>query len=114
MGFDVDLFSEMPCDLDGPTFSAPWEAQAFAMAVRLHEAGVFEWTEWAVVLSSEIERAQRNGDPDLGDTYYLHWLNALEALAAEKGLVGLSELATRKEAWRDAYRATPHGQPVTL
>ena len=59
MGFDVDLFSEMPCDLDGPTFSAPWEAQAFAMAVRLHEAGVFEWTEWAVVLSSEIERAQR-------------------------------------------------------
>lgn len=114
MTVDVDLFSGMPRDGDDPIFTAPWEAQAFAMAVRLHEAGVFEWTEWAAALLTEIERAQANGDPDLGDTYYLHWLNALEVLAAEKGLVELSELATRKEAWRDAYLATPHGQPVTL
>jgi len=111
---DVDLFAGMPHDGNEPTFSAPWEAQAFAMAVRLHEAGVFEWSEWAAALSAEIERAQAIGDPDLGDTYYLHWLNALERLAAEKGLVELSELAARKEAWRDAYLATPHGQPVTL
>ena len=108
------LFAGMPFDGGEPIFREPWEAQAFAMAVRLHEAGVFEWTEWAATLSSEIERAQAAGDPDLGDTYYRHWLNALEALAAEKGLVEVSELTMRKEAWRDAYLATPHGQPIEL
>ena len=109
-----DLFAGMPLDGGEPVFREPWEAQAFAMAVRLHEAGVFEWPEWAAALSSEIERAQATGDPDLGDTYYKHWLNALETLAAEKGLVEISELAVRKEAWRDAYLSTPHGQPIEL
>ena len=109
-----DLFAGMPVDDDEPVFRAPWEAQAFAMAVRLYEVGVFEWAEWAAALSSEIERAQAAGNPDLGDTYYRHWLNALERLAAEKNLVEVSELTMRKEAWRDAYLATPHGQPIEL
>ena len=108
------LFAEMPVDDDEPVFREPWEAQAFAMAVRLYEVGVFEWVEWTAALSSEIERAQAAGNPDLGDTYYLHWLNALERLAAEKNLVEVSELTMRKEAWRDAYLATPHGQPIEL
>ena len=109
-----ELFSGMPVDGDEPVFREPWEAHAFAMAVRLYEAGVFEWAEWAVALSSEIELAQAAGDPDLGDTYYRHWLNALETLVAEKGLVDVSELTMRKEAWRDAYLVTPHGQPIEL
>ena len=109
-----DLFAGMPVDDDEPVFRAPWEVQAFAMAVRLYEVGVFEWAEWAAALSSEIERAQAACNPDLGDTYYLHWLNALERLAAEKNLVEVSELTMRKEAWRDAYLARPHGQPIEL
>ena len=108
------LFAGMPVDDDELVFREPWEAQAFAMAVRLYEVGVFEWAEWVAALSSEIERAQAAGNPDLGDTYYLHWLNALERLAAEKNLVEVSELTMRKEAWRDAYLATPHGQPIEL
>jgi nitrile hydratase accessory protein len=105
----------LPRDESGaPVFGAPWEAQAFAMAVRLHEAGHFTWAEWAERLAVEIKRAQAAGDPDRGDTYYHHWLAALEALVAEKGLVGADELSQRKGEWDAAARATPHGQPIEL
>ena len=76
----------IPCDAEGPVFREPWEAQAFAMALALHERGLFTWTEWAATLGDEIKRAQAAGDPDTGETYYRHWLNALERLVAEKGV----------------------------
>ena len=104
----------LPRDQEGPVFNEPWEAQAFALAVRLSEAGCFTWSEWATALSQEIKAAQGRGDPDLGQTYYRHWLNALERLCAEKGLVGREDMSQRTEAWRLAYRHTPHGQPVEL
>jgi nitrile hydratase accessory protein len=105
----------LPRDDEGsPVFREPWEAQAFAMAVKLHEAGYFTWSEWAERLAAEIQRAQAAGDPDLGDTYYHHWLATLEGLVAEKGLVGSAELAQRKDAWAEAARTTPHGQPIVL
>jgi nitrile hydratase accessory protein len=84
------------------------------MAVRLHEAGHFTWTEWAQALAAEIQNAQAAGDPDLGDTYYVHWLAALEALVAARGLVTAQELAHRKAAWAEAARTTAHGQPIEL
>ena len=105
--------------LPGPTdddlvFDEPWQAQAFAMAVELNAAGHFTWQEWADALSDEIRRAQASGDPDLGDTYYHHWLAALERLVATKGLIGADELAQRKDAWSDAAAHTPHGKPIEL
>lgn len=113
-GPDLDLFAGMPRDGSEPVFREPWEAHAFAMAVRLNEGGVFTWVEWAATLASEIDRAQVDGDRDLGDTYYRHWLNALETLVASKGLLGVSDMARRKEEWRRAYLATPHGAPIEL
>ena len=95
-------------------FNQPWEAQAFALAVRLSQAGYFTWSEWAAALSREIATAQQRGDPDLGDTYYHHWLSALERICAAKDLVGDADLDQRKEDWRRAYLNTPHGQPVDL
>lgn len=109
-----DSLPDLPRDESGPVFREPWEAQAFAMAVRLHEAGHFTWPEWSARLAREIEAAQARGEPDDGTTYYRHWLAALESLAAEKGLVKSDELGARKDAWAEAYRATPHGQPVEL
>lgn len=103
-----------PRDDDGPVFREPWEAQAFALTLKLHEAGHFTWTEWAETLGAEIKAARARGDPDLGDTYYRHWLAALERLAAEKGLVCDRDLGTRKAAWKQAFLNTPHGQPVEL
>ena len=76
----------IPRDADGPVFDEPWQAQAFAMAVKLHERGVFTWKEWAAILAEEIKRAQAAGDPDTGSTYYRHWLAALERLVIAKGL----------------------------
>lgn len=110
----LDALPALPRDGDGPVFREPWEAQVFAIAVRLSEVGVFTWAEWAAALSREIAAAQAAGDPDLGDTYYRHWLAALEVLAVEKTGLKPDDLITRKEEWREAYLATPHGQPVTL
>ncbi|ANK80659.1 MAG: nitrile hydratase accessory protein [Rhizobiales bacterium NRL2] len=104
----------LPRDADGPVFAEPWEAEAFALTVRLHEQGHFTWAEWAATLSAEIDRARTAGDADRGDTYYRHWLAALERLCAEKGLAGAAQLDERRDAWRQAYLATPHGRPVEL
>ena len=101
-------------DDDGPVFSAPWEAAAFALAVRLSEEGRFTWREWTECLSEVIAEAQQRGGPGLGATYYHHWVNALERLCAEKGLVGLDAMHRRKEEWRQAYLNTPHGEPIEL
>ena len=105
---------DQPRDGDGPVFREPWEAQAFALTLNLYEAGHFTWREWAETLAAEIRAAQAGGDPDLGDTYYRHWLAALERLAARKGLLGTADLDARRAAWERAYRATPHGEPVRL
>ena len=84
------------------------------MTVRLYEQGCFTWTEWADCLSAEITAAQSRGDPDHGDTYYNHWLTALEKMVAAKGLIPLADLAARRDAWDAAARATPHGEPIIL
>ena len=111
---DLALLGQIPRDDDGPVFNEPWQAQAFALAVRLSEEGHFTWDEWATTLSQEITRAQFAGDPDLGDTYYHHWVVALERLCSEKNLVGLASMDQRTEEWRQAYLNTPHGKPIEL
>ena len=97
-----------------PVFTEPWQAQAFAMAVKLHERGIFTWKEWATTLSEEIKSAQTAGDPDLGTTYYHHWLKALERMVVEKGVATEKVLVETAHAWEDAARATPHGKPIVL
>ena len=110
----TDLAPGIPRDDDGPVFREPWEAQAFAMALPLHQRGLFTWSEWAAALSAEIKRAQAAGDPDRGDTYYRHWLAALERLVADKGVASSTTLAATRDAWDRAADRTPHGEPITL
>ena len=104
----------IPCDAEGPVFREPWEAQAFALTLSLHERGIFSWKEWAAALAQAIRDAQAAGDADTGDTYYRHWLTALERIAAAKGLVTTAMLARRKGDWESAARRTPHGKPIVL
>ena len=104
----------LPRDEDGPVFNEPWEAEAFAMTLNLYAQGYFTWPEWVERLGAEISAASDAGDADRGDTYYLHWLKALEGLVAEKGLLTTDDLANRRDAWDKAARATPHGQPIML
>lgn len=100
----------LPRDEGGPVFEEPWQAQAFAMTIRLHQAGVFSWKEWVAALSAEIAAAD-DGD---GRPYYALWLAALEKLVADKGVATADEMGALKRAWHDAYLRTPHGRPVEL
>jgi nitrile hydratase accessory protein len=104
----------LPRDSGGPVFAEPWEAQAFALAVKLSEQGHFTWKEWSAALADELRAAASRGEPDDGSRYYHHWLAALERLVTTKGLADASALVARKAAWAEAYRRTPHGKPVEL
>ena len=104
----------IPRDDGGPVFREPWEAQAFSMALALHQRGVFTWPEWAAALADEIKRAQAAGDPDTGATYYSHWLATLERLVTEKGIASEPTLARYRDAWDRAADRTPHGTPIEL
>ncbi len=104
----------VPRDHDGPVFREPWEAQAFAMTLALFERGLFTWPEWAATLADEIKKAQAGGDPDTGETYYQHWLNALERMVAHKGVTDPATLRRYHDAWDRACDRTPHGQPIEL
>jgi nitrile hydratase accessory protein len=105
---------QLPRDKGGPVFNEPWEAQAFALAVKLSEQGHFSWKEWTAALASELRSAADRGETDDGSHYYHYWLAALEHLVTSKGLTDRAALEMRKEAWAEAYRHTPHGKPVEL
>jgi nitrile hydratase accessory protein len=107
----AESISALPRDA---VFAEPWQATAFALAVRLSAEGHFTWPEWAATLADELKAAAARGEPDDGSRYYHCWLAALERLVVMKGLSDPATLVARKEAWAEAYRHTPHGQPVEL
>ena len=109
-----DAVPSIPRDAEGPVFREPWQAQAFALALALHGRGLFTWPEWAALLTEEIRRAQAEGDPDTGETYYLHWLATLERIVAVKGVTTEATLARYRDAWDHAADRTPHGAPIAL
>jgi nitrile hydratase accessory protein len=104
----------LPRDQAGPVFAEPWEARAFALAVKLSEQGHFTWREWTATLGDELRAAADRGEPDDGSRYDYHWLAALERLVTEKGLTDRVAMQERKETWAEAYRHTPHRKPVEL
>jgi nitrile hydratase accessory protein len=110
----IAALPRLPRDDGGPVFAEPWQAQAFALAVKLSEAGHFTWKEWAAALADELKAAEARGEPDDGSDYYKHWVATLERLVTAKGLTNEGALRERKDAWADAYRHTPHGKPVEL
>ena len=110
----AEVVPGIPRDANGPVFRAPWEAHAFAMALALHEGGLFAWSEWSAMLGEEIKKAQAAGDPDTGETYYHHWLATLERMVAAKGATSAQALAQHYHAWERAMHRTPHGKPIEL
>ena len=104
----------LPQDDGGPVFAEPWQANAFALAVKLSEQGHFTWKEWAAALADDLKAAADRGEPDDGSRYYDHWLATLERLVVAKGLTDQEALVARKDAWIEAYRNTPHGTAVEL
>ncbi len=120
-----ETLAALPClprDDDGAVFGEPWQAEAFALAVRLSAQGHFTWKEWAAALADELRADELRTDgltaparvADGGSRYYRCWLAALEGLVVEKRLTDRPALLACKEAWAEAYRRTPHGKPVEL
>lgn len=107
-------FAGQPRDESGLVFQEPWEAQAFAITLSLHQQGLFTWSEWTSTLAAQVAAAQAAGDADQGDSYYRHWLAALESLVAAKGAVSIQELSACQRAWQDAVDRAPHGQALEL
>ncbi|WP_354491589.1 nitrile hydratase accessory protein [Mesorhizobium robiniae] len=101
----------LPAGVDAPVFAEPWQAEAFAMTVALHDKGLFSWSEWADALSAEVKKPGAASD---GHDYYEHWLAALENLLSAKGVAGKGDVDTLAAAWERAAHATPHGKPILL
>lgn len=99
----------LPPGADEPVFAEPWQAQAFAMTVSLHAAGLFTWDEWAEALSRELKSESADGHD-----YYDHWLAALELLIRTKGVADIEQIEALTAAWHRAAEATPHGKPILL
>jgi len=99
---------------EGPVFAEPWQASVFALAVSLSRQGHFSWKQWAAMLAEELKASSARGEPDDGSHYYHCWLAALERLVVAGRLSDKAALLACKQAWADAYRRTPHGQPVEL
>jgi len=115
MTSNADLaMPDVPGDEAGPKFDAPWQAQAFAIVVRLNKIGHFGWDEWVRVFSQEIARAPTRAEESESDTYYRQWLDALEQIVVSKGLLAAGDTEARAAEWRAAYINTPHGQAVEL
>lgn len=108
-GVDMPLLRE-----NSPVFAEPWQAQAFAMTLALHDQGLFTWQQWAQALSESIKASQHQGDPDTGKTYYHHWLAALEQMVLRVKAVRPAELLARQAGWQEAAARTPHGLPIEL
>jgi hypothetical protein len=63
-----------------------------------------------------------NGVHDLGgmqgfgpieaDTYYHHWVAALESLCVTRAEIATAAIDECQHDWQRAYENTPHGQPV--
>ena len=104
----------IPREGNEPVFRAPWEAEVFALCLSLYEQDLFTWKEWANALSTTIDDAQQAGDPDLGDTYYLHWLKTLERMVVDKQLGNAEQLGQLYQSWATAASATRHGDPIEL
>ncbi|MDX0619709.1 nitrile hydratase accessory protein [Sinorhizobium medicae] len=104
--------AELPKSREGdPVFAEPWQAAVFAMTVRLHEQGVFSWSEWTEALSTELYKPGRRPD---GSDYYECWVAALGRLLTELSIVSSSELEALVKSWKRAAEATPHGKPIVL
>nr|WP_292764405.1 nitrile hydratase accessory protein [Mesorhizobium sp.] len=103
--------SGVPTDLDAPVFAEPWQAQAFALTLALHERGLFSWSEWADALSAEVKKPDAATD---GSDYYERWVAALESLLALKSVALTPEVDAVAAAWERAAYATPHGKPILL
>lgn len=95
-------------------FAEPWHGKLFALTHALAASGLFAWTDWSAHFGATLAQVRDAGGPDDGSDYYDVWLAALEVFLAERRHADPTQVSAIKAAWTDAYRTTPHGDPVEL
>lgn len=101
--------------VDGqPAFDEPWQAEALAIADSLVKNGLFSAGAWSEALGAALAEAESSGAADNQSTYYQCVLSALEGLVAEHSEIDRQAMSGKRRDWEQAYRSTPHGQPVKL
>jgi nitrile hydratase accessory protein len=110
------------CDLPGGgsaerAFDQPWELRAFAMAVAAYHNGKYEWSEFQLSLIDSIKRWE-DGDGGEPWSYYEHWVEALESVLADNGVLSDAALDERTRAVlavpRNANHHEAHREPVAV
>ena len=95
---------------DAPVFAEPWQAEAFAMTVALHERGLFSLERMG---GGAVGRGEAPDAAADGSDYYECWLRALEKLLAAKGVAGRARSTPgRRLAARRARHAARQADPA--
>ena len=85
-------------------FDEPWHANLLALTVSLSERGVFSWSEWIDVFSSNLTKieikSKYNGD------YFSAWFFSLEEVLLKKNYIS-------KESLREVFDALVLAQKET-
>ena len=104
-----------PAVPDDAGFEHPWEARAFAIVVKLAEAGLFSWAEWVACLGEQIQASECASTNDAYErSYSEQWIEAAETLLVRKGVTSLEQLRARRlGAWPNAvdHHATQNREP---
>jgi nitrile hydratase accessory protein len=93
----LSALPRLPRDADGPVFAEPWQAEAFALAVRLSAQGYFTWKEWTDAISRELARPAELHELDPATVYYRCWLAALECLVNRQAFARSAGLVRSKD-----------------
>ena len=104
---DLDLPDELqPPMANGEVlFEEPWQGRVFAIAVGLHEAGAFAWSEFQNTLIEVVGEWDQSDLTDQPYLYYEHFQTALGRLLDCKGIVNTAALNNLM----NELAARPHG-----
>jgi nitrile hydratase accessory protein len=106
---DMGGTAALPRKNEELVFEAPWESQAFGMAIALYERGHYDWEEFRGRLISNIgdwERSEED-EREVWD-YYRHWLASFEALVKDRGLLSEQEIEERTSEFVSGARDEGH------
>ena len=78
-------------------FAEPWEGRAFGLALALHAEGAFTWKDFSAGLARSIARWEGAHPPGEAYSYYRCWLEALEQILEERGVVDRAATLERAE-----------------
>lgn len=92
-------------DEDDPTFDAPWQARAFALAVAVSKETACDWDAFQERFVERVQAIDPDGlQQDVEAVYFNEWLAALEEVLDVADLLDRDELAERQREFESGDR----------